>query len=133
MSGFSISIKSKFGGKKHGQLGSVQQPAEYQTEAGQAWKIPTSGEMYPTFSFGATDEEKNREVAKFIKRKTHIKIAELVEELLKNKLLKAVREEYYMELRQGVIQYDRVSKSELLEHIFTSYERIDNTLLIIKK
>ena len=31
-----IAINSTFGGKKHGHLGSVQQPAVYQTEAGQA-------------------------------------------------------------------------------------------------
>ena len=89
--------------------------------------------MYPTFSVGETNEEKKREVAEFINRNTHIKIAELVEELLKNELLKAVSEEYYMELRQGVLQYDGVSTSELLEHIFTNYARIDNELLINNK
>ena len=31
-----IAIKSTFGGKKHGHLGSVQRPAVYHTEAGQA-------------------------------------------------------------------------------------------------
>ena len=76
-----IVIKSTFGGKKHGHLGSVQRPAVYHTEAGQAWTIPTSGGMYPTFSVRATDEEKKREVAEFINHETHIKIAKLVEEL----------------------------------------------------
>ena len=85
-------IKFTFEGKKHGHFRSVQRPAVYHTEAGQAWTIPTSGGMYPTFSVGATDEEKKREVAEFINRKTHIKISELVEELLKNQLLKAVSE-----------------------------------------
>ena len=125
-----IVIKSTFGGKKHGHLGSVQQPAVYQTEAGQAWKIPTSGGIYPTFSFGETNKENKREVAEFINRKTHIKIAELVKELLKNKLRNAVSEEYYMELRQDVLQYDGVSTSELLKHIFTNYARIDDVLFI---
>ena len=55
-----IAIKSTFGGKKHGHLGSVQRPAVYQTETGQAWKIPTSGGMYPTFSVRENDEEKKR-------------------------------------------------------------------------
>ena len=50
-----IAIKSTFGGKKHSHLGSVQWPAVYHTEAGQAWTIPTSGGMYPTFSVGETD------------------------------------------------------------------------------
>ena len=58
-----IAINSMFRGKKHGHLGSVQQPAVYQTEAGQAWTIPTSGGMYPTFSVAPTDEEKEIEVA----------------------------------------------------------------------
>ena len=58
-----ITIKSTFGGKKHGHLRSVQRPAVYHTEARQAWKIPTSGGMYPAFSVGATGEEKKREVA----------------------------------------------------------------------
>ena len=60
--------------------------------------------MYPTFSVGATNEEKKREVAEFRNRETQIKIAKLNEELLKNQLLKAVSEEYYMELCQGVLQ-----------------------------
>ena len=58
-----IAIKSTFGGRKHGHLGSVQQPAVYQTEAGQAWTIPASGGMYPTFPAGATDAKKKTEVA----------------------------------------------------------------------
>ena len=128
-----IAIKSTFWGKKHSQLGPVQRPAFYHTEAGQAWTIPTSGGMYPTFSAEANDKEKKREVAEFINRKTHIKIAELVEELFKNQLLKAVREEYYKELRQGLLQYDGVSTSELLEHIFTKYARIEDALLIKNK
>ena len=69
----------------------------------------------------------------FIKCKTHIKISDLFEELLKNQLLKAVSEEYYMDLRQGVLQYDGVSTSELLEHVFTNYTRIDDALLIKKR
>ena len=89
--------------------------------------------MYPTFSVRATDKERKREVAKFINRKTHIKIAELVGKLLKTQLLKAVSEEYYMELRQGVLQYDGVSISELLEHIFSNYARIDDALIIKNK
>ena len=36
-----------------------------------------------------------------------------------------------MELRQGVLQYDGVSTSELLEHIFSNYARIDKALLIV--
>ena len=88
-----IVINSTFGGGKHGHIGSVQRPAVYQTEAGQAWTILTSGGVYPTFPAGATDAEKKREVVEFINQETHIKISELFEDLLKNKLLRAVSEE----------------------------------------
>ena len=44
-----------------------------------------------------------------------------------------VSEEYYMELRQGVLRYNGVSTLELLEHIFTNYAKIDDTLLIKNK
>ena len=73
-----IAINSTFRGNKNGHLGSVQLTAFYHTEAGQAWTVPASGGMYPTFSVGATDDKKKREVAEFINRGTHIKIAELV-------------------------------------------------------
>ena len=89
--------------------------------------------MYPTFSVGATNKENNREDAEFINCKTNFKIAELVKELLKNQLRKAVSEEYYMELRQGVLHYDGVSTSELLEHLFTNYARTDDALFIKNK
>ena len=38
-----------------------------------------------------------------------------------------------MELRQGVLQYDGVTTSELLEHIFSNYARIDDALIIKNK
>ena len=38
-----------------------------------------------------------------------------------------------MEPRKGVLQYDSVSTSEILEHIFTNYARIDDTLIIKNK
>ena len=38
-----------------------------------------------------------------------------------------------MELRQCVLQYDGVSTSDLLKHIFTNYAIIDDALLIKNK
>ena len=85
-----IAIKSTFRGRKYGHLRSVQRPAVYQTDTGQEWTIPASGGMYPTFSAGATDADKKREVVELMNRETHIKLSELVEDLLKKQLLKAV-------------------------------------------
>ena len=38
-----------------------------------------------------------------------------------------------MALHQGVLQYDGVSTSKLIKHIFTNHERIDGALLIKNK
>ena len=38
-----------------------------------------------------------------------------------------------MELRQGVLQYNGVSTSELIKHIFSNYAIIDDALLIKNK
>ena len=46
--------------------------------------------MYPTFPAGETDAKKKREVAEFINREIHIKVSELVGDLLNNQLVKAV-------------------------------------------
>ena len=66
----------------------------------------------PHLSSQDNRRREEREVAEFINRKKHIKLSELFEDLLNNQLLKAVIEEYYMELLQGVLQYDRVSTLE---------------------
>ena len=38
-----------------------------------------------------------------------------------------------MELRQCVLQYDGVTTSELLEHIFSNYAKIDDAVIIKNK
>ena len=38
-----------------------------------------------------------------------------------------------MELRQGVLQYDGVTTSELLEYIFSNYAKIGDALIIKNK
>ena len=50
--------------------------------------------MYPTFPDRATNADKKQEVAEFINIETHIKLSELVKDLLKNQLLKSVSKEY---------------------------------------
>ena len=78
-----IAIKSTFGGGNHGHIGSVSNPALYHTESGHNWTVPESGGVYPVFPAGATNDEKKKEVEEFIDRETYIKVADMVEEILK--------------------------------------------------
>ena len=78
-----IAINSTFGGGNHGHLGSVSKPALYHTESGHNWTVSASGGVYPVFPAGATNDEKKKEVEEFIDRETYIKVADMVEEILK--------------------------------------------------
>ena len=126
----SIVINSTFRGGKHGHLGSVSKPALYHTESGHNWVVPASNGVYPVFPAGATNDEKKKEVAEFIDRKTYISVAYIVEELLKNQFLEAIDEKYIIKLRQGVLRYDSVKLLDLIDHVFNNYAKIDNLLVI---
>ena len=78
-----IAIKSTFGGGNHGHLGSVSKPALYHTESGHNWTVSASGGVYPVFPAGATNDDKKKEVEEFIDRETYIKVADMVEEILR--------------------------------------------------
>ena len=54
------------------------------------------------------DAKKKRKVATFMITEHNIKKAEVTQELLKNHFLKAVPEDYYLELNAGVFPLRRI-------------------------
>ena len=124
-----MAVETSFGGGDHGHLGLVETGVIYQTLTGHAWYIPTTQGIFPIFAQGATNAEKRDEVAKFIVREGDIKKAKLTEELLRNQLLKAVEEKYYLELKDRTFRYDRVKLNVLLAHLFKHYGKIDEMLI----
>ena len=69
----------------------------------------------------------------FIRRKTHIKVTALVEELLKKEFLECINKGCIMELRQGILLYDTVSLFNLLHHVFNNCAKIDDHLVLKNK
>ena len=69
-------------------------------------------------------------IAEFISRKTSIKMSELVEEQLKNQLLESLPEAFILELCEGSRRYDGSTMFEMMEHVFTNYANIDDTLIL---
>ena len=124
-----MAIKSCFGGGKLGHLGMIMQPVLYTIEAGEAWSVAQSSGTYPTFAPGATEHEKKAKMATFIVVEKAIKVEDVMQNLLRNQVLKAVDPEYYMELEHSIFQYDQVSVMELLTHLFKNYAKIDDQLL----
>ena len=102
----------------------------YTIETGGAiWNVPTTAGMFPIFPAGANDDEKKRLIAEFVRDETGIKIAEATINLLRNQLLEAVDEEYYMELYDNIFRYDRVDPADFLAHILKYYAVIDDDVL----
>ena len=111
----------------------MTKPSLYLTDTGKIQTIPVSSGVYPIFQVGVSSKEKNKEIAKFIERETNIKVAEMVEELLKNQFLEAIDKEYIMELRQGVLRYDAVKPNVIIQHVFDNFAKIDDLLVIKNK
>ena len=124
-----LSVWSPFGGGDCGHLGLVMSGQRYTTETGEVWSVPTSQGMFPNFAANATDTEKKRVVAEFVRDEKGIKTAKMVGKLLRNQLLEAVEEDYYMELEHAIYKYDRVTVFDLMEHLLVNYADIDDELI----
>jgi len=122
-----LAIKVPFGGGKKGCLGVVYSDAKFLAEAGQAWTVPATQGSYPTFPVGATDQEKKAIISKFMLHENGIKKVETVEELLKNMFLAAIDNDYVVELKQGISEYDGCTLRELLAH-YKKYGKMDDTV-----
>ena len=125
-----LSSKSPFGGGNHGHIGACMDATAYTIETGGAvWTVPPSAGMFPTFPANATDSTKKQLVAEFVRDEKGIKTAEATINLLRNQLLEAIDEEYYMELYDNMFRYDRVSPADFLAHILKYYAVIDDDVL----
>ena len=126
----SLSIKSSFGGGKRGHKLSRTNPTIYRIDTGEDWVIPATGDVYLIFRANATKNAKTQTIAELISRKTNIKMSEVVDEQLKNQLLDSLPEAFILELCEGSRQYNGSSIFDILEHVFTNYVRIDDTLIV---
>ena len=125
-----LSSKSPFGGGKHGHKGACTAPLTYTIETGgAAWTVPATKGIFPAYPLGATDDQKRVIIAEFVRDETGIRTAEVTINLLRNQLLQAVDEEYYMELYDDVFRYDRVQPADFLNHILTCYAELDDEML----
>ena len=120
-----LAIKVPFVGGKRGCLGVVYSDEKFQGEAGTVWTVPESEGTYPTFPDDATADDKKKEISKFIEREKGIKTVEVVEDLLKGLFLEAIDEDYVIELKEGMREYDGRRLRELLQHL-CKYGKMDD-------
>ena len=87
-------------------MGTVYSAAKFEADTGTTWTVPESEGAYPTFRANATEEEKKKEISEFIEREKGIRTVEVVEELQKGLFLEAIDEDYVVELKEGVREYN---------------------------
>ena len=116
-----------FGGGKRGCLGVVYSDEKFLAEAGVQWVVPVSEGPYPTFPANATEDMKKKEISEFIKREKGIETVVVVEDLLKGMFLEAIDEDYIVELKDGLREYDGRSLRDLLAHV-KKYGKMDDTV-----
>ena len=106
-------------------LESRLQRRKFLGEAGIIWTVPEPEGTYPTFPADATEDDKKKEISEFIKREKGIKTVEVVEDLLKGQFLDEIDEDYVIELKEGMREYDCRRLRQLLQHL-RKYGKMDN-------
>ena len=124
-----LAIESTLGGGDSGHLGVAMDGAAFTTLTGETWTVPAKQGIFPTFPTGATDDNKKRIIAEFIRDESARRVAEAVGKILRKQLLDCVNEEYVMELEDEIFRYDKVSVVDILAHILNNYAEIDDNML----
>lgn len=68
---------------------------------------------------------KEKEISEFIEREKGIKTVEATEELVKGMFIEAINEDYVVEFKEDLREYDGVTLLELLDHV-NKYTKMDN-------
>ena len=117
----SLAVKCSVGGGKSGCLGTVYNNARFRTKPGHDWIVPASPGGFPTFPNGATLAQKKQLISEFIECEKDRKVVKICKELLKGQLIEAIDENFILEFKDDMMDYDGVSLIELLRHLRDEY------------
>ena len=81
---------------------------------------------YPTFAVYATDDDKKLAISEFIRDEHGIKVVDVIRELLKNQFIEAIDEDYILELKQGIQEWNGRTLLNLLTHVHLNYATMDD-------
>ena len=120
------SVKTKLGGGKHGHLGLVIPEDKYKAISHQnkTFDIPAHPGDYPE-SVSADAATREKEVAEHKASKRTCEKCDAVHEFLKEKAIKAVDEEWLVELDDDILGFANVSLLQILEHLTNQGGKLD--------
>ena len=79
------------------------------------------GGAFPTFPNGATLAQKKQLISEFIGCEKDRKVVKICKELLKGQLIKAIDENFILEFKDDMMDYDGVPLIKLLRHLRNEY------------
>ena len=115
-------VESPFGGGKTGHAGMVLKPVIFEKKENTApWNVPESQGTCPIYPAGATEQQKRAIFTKFTVTEEGIIKAKKMKILLMNQLVGAVDEDFIMELKDPLMEFDSRSIIEMLDHLFKNH------------
>ena len=115
-----LAVKCSFGGCKSGCFGTIYNNTRFKAKSGHDWIVPTSQGGFPIFPNGATVGQKKL-ISDFIEREKDRKVVKLCEELLKGQLIESINDNFILELKDDMLDYDDVSLIDILKHLRDKY------------
>ena len=120
------SVKTKLGGGKHGHLGLLIPEDSYKTisHGSETFDIPAHPGDYPA-QVSADAATREKEVAEHKANKRTCEKCDAVHEFLKEKAIKAIDEEWLVELDDDILGFANVSLLQILEHLTNQGGKLD--------
>ena len=124
-----LAVECSFGGGRSGCLGTVYNNARFKAKAGHDWVVPSSRGAFPIFPNNASIAQKKQLISEFIESEKDRKTVKICEELLKGQLIEAVDENFILELKDDMMDYDGVTLVDMLKHLRDEYAPQDVNFL----
>ena len=120
-------IKSPFGGEKHGHLGAIQAASMYSNSSATSWTVPVTQPAIPIIPIGTNAQDTAKIFNEWTISEKGIQTAEHVTCHMRNLILAAWTDEYYVELKDTAFKYNNVEPQDLLDHLLTNYATMDES------
>ena len=110
----SLAVKCSFGSGKSGCIGTVYNNTRFRSKSGHDWIVPLSWGGFFAFSNGAMLTQKKQLFSEFTKCEKDCNVVKTCEELLKGQLIEAINENFILEFKDDLMNYDSVSLTALV-------------------
>ena len=119
------SITTNLGGGNHGHLSLLMTAAEYLEETQKIFTPPTNPGEDPT-----TTKDPNDQASENDRFKRHVRVFEKyqnTDKALKQQIEETIESDYLSSLHNELTGYSRVTSLQMLQHLYKTYGRIDDT------